>query len=219
MSESPAKIRPMARVYLFLLRLSGWIGLAFVPVFAFAYASGFVRSMDTLWLTAMLATPGLLFSLFLAGTPDRPTFLLRPTGFLKAFFVCGFFMGLMLTGIYLAIIMLVMSIDTRALFDTLGVGHFNALGEAAVAYLAQFDSSLKFDPTSGADPVIPFLSVLPSIIVGQIVSIVVWFARFPKTIVVDTAVAYQETLERIKTDEKEAAMEALRERLGRPRTA
>ena len=222
MSQPANTLRPMARLYLFLLRTSGWISLAFVPLFAFAYASGYARDPDMLLLMLAFMTPGVLAGLFLAGTPDRPTFLLRPTRFLKAFFICGFFLSLVHMPIFLQIVMMVVSLDTPRLLSDLGLSALTNWSIGVVEYLNTLDPTVKLEAADFASGAVAVLFLMPITIAAQINAFVVWFARFPAVAKSETELAYEETLARVQAEERDKekaeAFEAMKGRLRRART-
>ena len=218
MSRPDTPIRPMARLYLFLLRAGGLQAILFLPLAGLALAMGYGRFPEIPTSGLALVLPGIVVSLVLACTPDRPSFLIRPTQFLKAFFVCAFFLNLMWLAITFELVMLAVAIDIPRLFTDLGLTMLLDWAAQVLAYFERLDPTLKAGAGRIADASAVLLILLPTMVIAQIAGIVVWFARFPATVQTETQRAYVETLARIETDKKDEALALLRERLARSST-
>ena len=200
------------KIYVFLLRSMGWLGLLFVPILAFAWATGTLRPDVPVLMVALMAAPGLLISLYLSGAADRPTYLLRPTSFLKGFFVVGFIIGLASTAIGLQVLAFVIPIDTGALFALLG---FPGLDHSIDRLLGSFygSSDLAFLRAKvGWDFTVALFLIYPGAFAANFAVLFAWFIRFPKTI--DPPMAERIIAQRpVYDEEKGRAIRAMRQRL------
>lgn len=182
MTQTDSRPTGGQKLYLFLLRAMGWLGLLVMLVFAFGWSMGALRADEPPLFALALSIPGVLVSVFLTGTPDRPGYLLRPTSFLKAFFVCGFFIGLASSAILVQSIALMVVIDIPLLFAALGLPILDQqLTTAALKSLGP-DEVAQFYLLPGLEVGVAYLLAFPGLILANLASLVCWFIRFPPTV-------------------------------------
>ena len=198
------------KAYLYLLRAMGWIGLSFVVLFGFGCAMGVLRPEVPVFVIALASAPGILISLFLAGTPNRPTFLLRPTSFLKAFFVCGIFLGLASTGIVIQTFAMVAALDMGELFAGLGFPEAQQLFKSALGGLGVDRDIARFQAVLGFDLAVAVALVYPGALVANLAAIVGWFIRFAPNASPRETVVPRRPRTQAYDEEKARALRAMR---------
>lgn len=211
MSDYAPRVRFSHTLYPVLLRVSGWLGLLFVLLGAFAISMGALLPQISWVMLGAGIVPGILVSLFLAGTPARPTMLLRPTSFLKGFFVCGFFLSMANTAIAVQIFFIVASLDTEML---LAVAGYPTLTQDIMQMLTAVYGPgivIAAQPSFWIDVIVASALMVPGSLIINIASLMAWFIRFEKTVTPPMPTRAND-LRKGYDDEKARAYRAMRQR-------
>lgn len=114
MTQDEERLTGPQKTFVFFLRWTGWTGLLVVPFYAFALTAGALQPLIPVPFVLMMSALGVLAGFVLAGVAWSPSFLLRPTSFLKGLLV-SLVVGVLNGLVSMQVVLMVVSVDHSVL--------------------------------------------------------------------------------------------------------